>query len=68
MKSKTLVNRLKALENMLFHPAERCFILVGNRDYSVRRLEEGYESFSDLDAVESDIENTKQGLISLGVQ
>ena len=52
----------------LFVPNVRKFLLIGNKDYSVRRTEEGYAGFTDLDAVDTDIFNTKKGLIEIGVR
>lgn len=43
-------------------------MLIGNSDYSHRRSEEGYAGFGDLPAVETDLENTKNGLKRLGVR
>ena len=48
-----------AKKGKLFVPHERKFVLIGNHDYSHRRTESGYEGFTDLDAVNTDIINTK---------
>ena len=58
----------KAQNKSLVKPGQRIFLLIGNRDYSDRRKEEGYEAFGDLDAVEDDLRNTKDGLVRLGVK
>ena len=49
-----------------FVPAQRIAILIGNKDYSARRQENGYGGFTDLEAVDQDIENMENGLKSLG--
>ena len=41
---------------------------MGNEDYSARRLDPGYDGFVNLDAVSTDIENVKKGLVNLGVR
>ena len=40
---------------------------MGNEDYSARQLDPGYDGFCNLNAVSTDIENVKQGLMKLGV-
>lgn len=48
-------------------PHERLFILIGNDDYSSIRSFEKLKTFIDLPTAREDVQNVKQGLLSLGV-
>ena len=42
--------------------------IIGNSDYSERRLDDGFENFCDLDEVKTDMLNVLEGVENLGAR
>ena len=55
-------------ESNYFRPNHYKWVIITNRRYDVRRKDNGYDSFVDLDEVLNDAKNVRMGVIALGAK
>ena len=54
--------------NNLFRPHHYKWVIIKNRHYHVLRETDGYHNFQDIDQVEQDAINVRNGIMGLGAR